>query len=85
VSKSGVKRYIKGTLILIVIFGLILVSCYGIAFNGNDITRKVFYIVFFSVCGGTLVAYWIYAFISENKKKNNKDTGDFYSDKKNGK
>lgn len=68
--KDRVKYYLRGTAIILVIFAVVLISCYGIATNGSETVRKVFYIVFGSVCGALLVAYWVYAFIYENKKKN---------------
>jgi hypothetical protein len=61
------KYYLKGTLILILCFGMVLVSCYGLASSTNTQTRVIFYSVFFSVMGATLLAYWAYGFIRELK------------------
>jgi len=68
-NKDRVKYYLRGTAIIIVIFAVILLSCYGIANSTDADVRKIFYIVFFSVCGALLLAYWVYAFIYEKKKK----------------
>ncbi len=63
-SKNRVKYYLKGTFVLIIIFGLILVSFYAVATSSN---RTIFFIIFFSIMGATIIAYWIYAFLRERK------------------
>jgi len=62
------KYYIKGTGIIIICLLLILLSCYGIATNENELARTIFYIVYLSLSGGVLIAYWVYAFILEKRK-----------------
>ncbi|MCI2068689.1 MAG: hypothetical protein LKJ88_03850 [Bacilli bacterium] len=62
-----IKYYLKGTLVIILIFGLILVSCYGVATNSSENVRKIFYICFGSVLGATIIAYWIYGYVRELK------------------
>jgi hypothetical protein len=68
-----VKYYLKGTAILLIIWAMILLCCYGLATNGSANVRKIFYIVFLSVMGASFIAYWIYAFIYEKKHP---DAGD---------
>ncbi len=66
-SKDKIKYYLKGTMILLLIFAIILVSCYGIANSSDANVRKIFYICFGSICGALLVAYWIYGYFYEKK------------------
>jgi hypothetical protein len=69
------KYYLRGTIIIILIFAVVLVSCYGIAVNGDEQQRKIFYIIYFSVVGASLVAYWVYAFIREKKLREKEEAG----------
>lgn len=61
------KYYFRGTGIIILILAIILLSCYGIASSESDTVRTVFYIIYSVFCGGVLSAYWIYAFVRENR------------------
>lgn len=72
---QGIKYWLRGTFVLLVIFALILLSCYGIAFKGSEDARKIFWIVFASVCGALLLAYWIYAFIHDSKIRKELSSG----------
>lgn len=78
------KQIVKGSLVLILIFGLVLLSCYGIASSTNDTARKVFYIVFFSLVGALYVAYWIYMvlyFRKKNKKEEEEEENKYQGGK----
>jgi len=79
-SKDRVKFYLRGTGIILVILALVLVSCYGVANNGDENVRKIFYICFGSISLALLVAYWVYAFIYE-KKHAKKETEIDYTSK----
>ena len=90
-SSDKIKYYLKGTLIIILIFGIILVSCYGVATNGSENVRKIFYICFGSVLGATIIAYWIYGYVRElkiakvdenNQQKPNKNNDSHQNTKK---
>jgi uncharacterized membrane protein len=70
-DKKRLNYYLRGTGIILVIWVVILVSCYGVANNANANVRKIFYICFFSVMGASLIGYWVYAFLYE--KKHNKE------------
>jgi hypothetical protein len=61
------KYYFKGTGILILVLAIILLSCYGISNSDSDTVRFVFYIIFGSISGAILTAYWVYAFIREDR------------------
>ncbi|MDD4532547.1 MAG: hypothetical protein PHW22_03850 [Bacilli bacterium] len=61
------KYYFRGTGVIILVLALVLLSCYGIASSSNDLVRTIFYIVFSSISAGIIIAYWIYAFLRENR------------------
>lgn len=83
---QGFRYWAKGTLVLFVIFVLILFSCYGVAFKGNENTRRIFWIVFLSLCLALLLAYWAYAFVHDSHiRKDGKPSPDSKSDKDSGK
>lgn len=65
--KFNFKYYLKGTFILFIIFAIVLVCFYPIAFKGSEAVRKIFFIVFLSVCVGLIVIYWIYGIRREYK------------------
>lgn len=68
-ESKGVKFYIKGSFIIILIWVIILACFYPISFQGSAETKKIFYIVFGSVAGASLIAYWIYGAIRERSLK----------------
>ncbi len=65
--KFNWKYYLRGTFILFIIFAVVLVCFYPIAFKGIEIVRRTFFIAFLSTCGGLIVLYWVYGFIREYK------------------
>lgn len=65
--KFNWKYYLRGTLILLLIFAIVLVCFYPVAFKGSQIIRRIFFIAYFSTCGGLIALYWIYGVIREYK------------------
>ncbi len=71
-KKTFIKKYLRGTGMIILCLVLILVSFYGLVTNGSDDARKIFFIIYSCISGVSLVAYWIYGYMYE-KKHSSKD------------